>query len=69
MREEPVLYIAGRPHVLRLSEEPFENIVTTGVTAQTVEKVEEQLKQDVLKELEASQGQLLLHDACPLTLP
>lgn len=26
LREEPVLYVAGRPHVLRLMDRPLENV-------------------------------------------
>ena len=26
LREEPVIYVAGRPHVLRLLEKPLENV-------------------------------------------
>ena len=26
LREEPVLYVAGRPHVLRLVDRPLENV-------------------------------------------
>ena len=35
---------------------------TTGITAKVVERMEEALKQDVLKEIRAGQGRLLLHD-------
>jgi hypothetical protein len=26
LREEPVIYVAGRPHVLRLVDKPLENV-------------------------------------------
>lgn len=51
LREEPVIYIAGRPHVLRLVDRPLENVEVTGVTAAMVEVVEESFKKDVLREL------------------
>nr|XP_031859044.1 uncharacterized protein CI109_005550 [Kwoniella shandongensis]KAA5526116.1 hypothetical protein CI109_005550 [Kwoniella shandongensis] len=62
LREEPVLYIKSRPHVLRLIDKPLTNVETTGVTAAVVERMEVALKQDVLKELRAGEGRLLLHD-------
>ncbi|GAA5911266.1 hypothetical protein JCM6882_004080 [Rhodosporidiobolus microsporus] len=62
LREEPVLYVAGRPHVLRLFNQPLENVITTGVKAATVEAQEEELKRDLLRERERTDGQVLLHD-------
>ncbi|KAK4685163.1 hypothetical protein P7C73_g4998, partial [Tremellales sp. Uapishka_1] len=62
LREEPVLYVKSRPHVLRLVDKPLTNVVTTGVTAAVVERMEVQLKHDVLKEIRAGEGRLLLHD-------
>jgi hypothetical protein len=35
---------------------------TTGVTAAVVERMENTLKDDVLREIRASEGKLLLHD-------
>ncbi|GAA6033114.1 hypothetical protein JCM8097_002951 [Rhodosporidiobolus ruineniae] len=62
LREEPVLYVAGRPHVLRLFNQPLENVITTGVTTATVEAMETELKQDLLRERERTGGKVLLHD-------
>ncbi|KII85117.1 hypothetical protein PLICRDRAFT_45241 [Plicaturopsis crispa FD-325 SS-3] len=62
LREEPVIYVAGRPHVLRLVDKPLENVEATGVTTAMVESMEHQFKKDVLRELRASQGRILLHD-------
>ncbi|EGO24423.1 hypothetical protein SERLADRAFT_438035 [Serpula lacrymans var. lacrymans S7.9] len=62
LREEPVLYIAGRPHVLRLVDKPLENVEATGVTTSVVEAMEENLKKDVLREVRAGKGRILLHD-------
>lgn len=41
---------------------PVENVITTGVTAETVEGQENALKSDVLREIEKCEGRLLLHD-------
>ncbi|CAK9780633.1 hypothetical protein CC85DRAFT_329266 [Cutaneotrichosporon oleaginosum] len=62
LREEPVLYVNGRPHVLRLVDKPLTNVETTGVTASVVERMELQLKADVIKEIREGTGKLLLHD-------
>ncbi|KAK0547224.1 hypothetical protein OC845_004211 [Tilletia horrida] len=62
LREEPVLYVNGRPHVLRLADQPLTNVEATGVTTEVVESMEKALKEDVLKEAQARTGRLLLHD-------
>ncbi|TFK28151.1 hypothetical protein FA15DRAFT_753712 [Coprinopsis marcescibilis] len=62
LREEPVIYVGGRPHVLRLVNKPLENLEATGVTTATVESMEESFKKDVLRELRKGNGRILLHD-------
>lgn len=62
LREEPVLYIAGVPHVLRLKDRPITNIETTGVDANLVEGMEASFKRDVLDEIARDDGRILLHD-------
>ncbi|KAI0768012.1 inositol hexakisphosphate-domain-containing protein [Trametes elegans] len=62
LREEPVIYVAGRPHVLRLLDKPLENVEATGVTTTMVEAMEDSLKRDVLQEVREGQGRILLHD-------
>ncbi|KAG6919205.1 hypothetical protein DXG01_008503 [Tephrocybe rancida] len=62
LREEPVVYIAGRPHVLRRVDRPLENLEATGVTTAVVEAMEQSFKKDVLRELRAGDGRILLHD-------
>ncbi|KAL7279008.1 hypothetical protein ACG7TL_006840 [Trametes sanguinea] len=62
LREEPVIYVAGRPHVLRLLDKPLENVEATGVTTAVVEAMEESLKRDVLREVREGEGRILLHD-------
>lgn len=41
---------------------PLENVITTGVTAESVEGQESALKSDVLREIQKHEGRLLLHD-------
>lgn len=62
LREEPVLYVNGRPHVLRLADQPLTNVEATGVTTDVVERMEVALKADVLAEAKSRQGRVLLHD-------
>lgn len=62
LREEPVLYVNGRPHVLRLADQPVTNIEATGVTTDVVESMELALKNDMLKEAAQRDGRVLLHD-------
>ncbi|KAH9928428.1 inositol hexakisphosphate-domain-containing protein [Amylocystis lapponica] len=62
LREEPVLYVAGRPHVLRLVDKPLENVEATGVTTSMVEAMEINFKLDVIREVRAGAGRILLHD-------
>ncbi|KAI0342721.1 hypothetical protein BDW22DRAFT_1357208 [Trametopsis cervina] len=62
LREEPVIYVAGRPHVLRLVDRPLENVEATGVATDVVERMEESFKKDVLREVREGDGRILLHD-------
>ncbi|EST07320.1 hypothetical protein PSEUBRA_003137 [Kalmanozyma brasiliensis GHG001] len=62
LREEPVLYVNGRPHVLRLADQPITNIEATGVTTDVVEGMELALKNDMLQEAAQRGGRVLLHD-------
>ncbi|KAF8322469.1 hypothetical protein DL93DRAFT_2123864 [Clavulina sp. PMI_390] len=62
LREEPVIYVAGRPHVLRTVDRPLQNVEATGITTDVVERMEITLKQDVQQELRKGGGKLLLHD-------
>lgn len=48
--------------MLRLFDSPLENVVTTGVTASTVEAMELALKRDLLNESAQNGGKILLHD-------
>ncbi|KZP00352.1 hypothetical protein CALVIDRAFT_560340 [Calocera viscosa TUFC12733] len=62
LREEPVLYVAGRPHVLRLTDRPFKNVEATGITTADVEVIEVNLKRDAVDEVREGGGRILLHD-------
>ncbi|PWN26799.1 hypothetical protein BDZ90DRAFT_211139, partial [Jaminaea rosea] len=62
LREEPVVYVRGRPHVLRLADQPLTNLEATGITTETVERQEIALKRDVIEEAARRDGRILLHD-------
>jgi hypothetical protein len=66
LREEPVLYVAGIPYVLRLADKPITNIEAQGVENTVVEEQEKKFKQDVLTEI-AETGRILLHDEIETT--
>lgn len=62
-REEPLIYINGRPFVLRDRESPFENIRSySGISATRLEQMESRLKEDILIEAGQNNGILLVHD-------
>ncbi|KAI9351265.1 inositol hexakisphosphate-domain-containing protein [Obelidium mucronatum] len=61
LREEPVIYVKGRPFVLRLFQEPTKNLETTGIARERVEAMEQQMKLDCIAELKRYGGRLLLH--------
>ncbi|KAJ3698159.1 hypothetical protein LUZ61_001864 [Rhynchospora tenuis] len=51
MREEPVIYIHGKPFVLREVERPYKNMLEyTGIDRERVENMEARLKEDILRE-------------------
>jgi hypothetical protein len=58
---QPLLYISGRPYVLRDSSTPLRTLPWAG-SAASLEAVEERLKRDVLKEAAAYGGVLLAHE-------
>jgi hypothetical protein len=62
LREEPVLYVNGRPYVLRIVKDPVTNLEMTGIISERVEQMEERLKIEVLKEVVQFGGKLLLHE-------
>eukprot|EP00197_Chlamydomonas_leiostraca_P007983 CAMPEP_0202863826 /NCGR_PEP_ID=MMETSP1391-20130828/4304_1 /ASSEMBLY_ACC=CAM_ASM_000867 /TAXON_ID=1034604 /ORGANISM="Chlamydomonas leiostraca, Strain SAG 11-49" /LENGTH=1425 /DNA_ID=CAMNT_0049543499 /DNA_START=116 /DNA_END=4393 /DNA_ORIENTATION=- len=61
MREEPVVYINGRPFVLREEVRPLKNMMEyAGIDAARLEAMEERLKKDVLAEALRHGGQILV---------
>jgi hypothetical protein len=60
MREEPVLYVNGRPFVVREADKPFANLEYTGIDRVRVEGMEARLKADVLAEAAQYEGAVLV---------
>ncbi|EPR79011.1 Paladin-like protein, partial [Spraguea lophii 42_110] len=60
MREEPVVFINNVPYVLRYYSNPHSNIESTGVKKETVEHIEYELKNEIMKEKQ--DDMILLHD-------
>lgn len=58
--QEPVLYINGRPFVVREADKPFANLEYTGIDRARVEGMEARLKADVLQEAGRYGGQVLV---------
>lgn len=58
--QEPVLYILGRPYVLRDVDRPYVNLEYTGISVSRVEGMESQLKKDILEEAKRYGDRLLV---------
>ncbi|XP_072951302.1 uncharacterized protein [Typha angustifolia] len=65
LREEPVIYINGRPFVLRDVERPFSNLEYTGINRARVEQMEFRLKEDILLEAARYGNKILVTDELP----
>ncbi|KAJ0985221.1 hypothetical protein J5N97_003577 [Dioscorea zingiberensis] len=65
LREEPVVYINGRPFVLRDVERPFSNLEYTGINRARVELMESRLKDDILTEAARYGNKILVTDELP----
>ncbi|KAH7578150.1 hypothetical protein JRO89_XS01G0346400 [Xanthoceras sorbifolium] len=61
MREEPVIYINGKPFVLREVERPYKNMLEySGIDRERVERMEARLKEDILREAERYGGAIMV---------
>ncbi|KAL6500192.1 hypothetical protein OROHE_025558 [Orobanche hederae] len=66
MREEPVVYINGKPFVLREVERPYKNMLeytniwAKGIDCERVERMEARLKDDILREAARYQGAIMV---------
>jgi protein-tyrosine phosphatase len=62
LREEPVIYVNGNPYVLRTWNDALKNLEATGIEVTRVERMEDQMKKDVLEEMEKYGQKVLLHE-------
>ncbi|CAG9460890.1 unnamed protein product [Pedinophyceae sp. YPF-701] len=60
MREEPVVYINGKPYVLREADRPFSNVEYTGIDWMRVEAMEQRLRADILAEARRYGGSIIV---------
>lgn len=60
LREEPVLYVLGRPYVLRNLVVPFANLEYTGIDTERVHDMERRLKEEVLADAAQNEGRCVL---------
>ncbi|XP_058738433.1 uncharacterized protein LOC131610490 [Vicia villosa] len=65
LREEPLVYINGRPFVLRDVERPFSNLEYTGINRDRVEQMEARLKEDIVLEARRYSNKILVTDELP----
>ncbi|XP_068662565.1 uncharacterized protein [Aristolochia californica] len=65
LREEPVVYINGRPFVLRDVERPFSNLEYTGINRARVEQMEARLEEDIIQEAARYGNKILVTDELP----
>ncbi|KAI9144841.1 inositol hexakisphosphate-domain-containing protein [Paraphysoderma sedebokerense] len=62
-REEPIIYLNGRPYCLRDEQFPLQNLKTyAGISSARLEQMEQRLKDDIIKESKKYNGLLLVHD-------
>jgi protein-tyrosine phosphatase len=60
LREEPILFINGRPFVVREADKPFANLEYTGIDRKHVEDMEVRLRSDVLAEAAQYGGSVMV---------
>ena len=62
LREEPVIYVNGRPFVLRIVRDPNDNVAMTGIDTDRVELIEQRLLEEAKRESINNNGVILLHE-------
>ena len=62
-REEPIVYIAGRPFVLRDAATPLKNVdAFAGISGARLEQMEGRLREDVCEEARLNGGLVVVHE-------
>ena len=62
LRQEPVVFVNGEPFNLRNVKVPFSNQEAQGRTPEEADKIEQQLKNDVMEEARKNGGYIMMHD-------
>jgi protein-tyrosine phosphatase len=62
LREEPIVYVNGRPYVVRSEHRAYENLEHTGINTQRIEQMEVRLVDDLTLEARTHDGNVVLHD-------
>jgi hypothetical protein len=62
LREEPVIYVNGKPYNPRKRDQPYDNVEQPDASAEDVERSDARLKQDVLDEAKRNGGYLVFED-------
>lgn len=61
MREEPIIFLNGKPYCVKDRKKPFSNQEATGIDTTIVETVEEGLAREIIEESKRFGGKILLH--------
>ena len=56
LREEAVIYVAGRPFVMRHEENIMENVEYPGIEVDEITEIEEQVKQELQQRVHRANG-------------
>lgn len=62
LREEPIVYVNGRPYVVRSEHRAYENLEHTGINTPRIEQMEARLVEDLTLEAKTHDGNIVLHD-------
>lgn len=61
LREEPVLYVNGRSHIIRSVEHPLKPVAIVGISGSRIAHIETKLKAEVLAESQLNGGNICVH--------
>lgn len=62
LREEPTIYVNGKPFGLRNWQDPLRNLESTGIVRERLENMEQRMKEDFITEAGNNGGCLLVHE-------
>ena len=62
LREEPIIFINGKPFSLRNTSDAINNLIFTGIDTERVLEIERKFKQDILHEAEVNRSMIMVND-------